>query len=78
MNQKFETIFMQRIYFENPPSFHIYNLTKLETCSEPYQIPKVDLFAIAVFKGFKALTVFAKSTTSDVLQGSEFPFTKCC
>ena len=51
---------MQRIYSENPPPFHMYNLTKLEVCSEPSQIPKVDLYAIAVFNGFKSLTVSQK------------------
>ena len=52
---------MQRIYSENPPPFHRYNLTKLETCSEPFQIPKVDLSAIAVFNGFKSLAVSQKA-----------------
>ena len=70
---------MQRIYSENPPPFHMYTLTKLETCSEPSQTPKVDLFAIAVFNGFKSLTVFAKSsTTSDARQGYEYTSAKCC
>ena len=52
---------MQRIYSENPPPFHMYNLTKLEACSEPPQIPKVDLSAIAVFNGFKSLTISQKA-----------------
>ena len=43
---------MQRIHCENPPSFHMYNLAKLEACSEPCQIPQVDLFAIISFNGF--------------------------
>ena len=34
---------------------HMYNLAKLEACSEPCQIPKVDLFTITVFNGFKSL-----------------------
>ena len=51
---------MQRIYSENPPPFHMYNLAKLEVCSEPSQTPKVDLSAIAVFNGFKSLTVSQK------------------
>ena len=52
---------MQRMYSENPPPFHMYNLTKLDTCSEPSQISKVDLSAIAVFNGFKSLTVSQKA-----------------
>ena len=52
---------MQRIYSENPPPFHMYNLTKLEACSEPSQIHKVDLSAIAVFSGFMSLTVSQKA-----------------
>ena len=40
---------MQRIYRENPILFHMYNVTKLEACSEPFQTPKVVLFVIAVF-----------------------------
>ena len=52
---------MQGIYSENPPPFHMYNLTKLEVCSEPSQIPKVDLSAIAVFNGFKSFTVSQKA-----------------
>ena len=52
---------MQRIYSENPPPFHMYNLVKLEACSEPSQTPKVDLSAIAVFNGFKSLTVSQKA-----------------
>ena len=35
---------MQRIYSESPSSFHNYNIAKLNACSEPRQIPKVDLF----------------------------------
>ena len=54
---------MQRIYSKNPPPFHMYNLTKLEVCSEPSQIPKVDLSAIAVFYGFRSLTVSQKAPT---------------
>ena len=49
---------MQRIYSENPPSFRMYKLTKLEACSEPSQIPKVDLSAIAVFNGFSFRIMF--------------------
>ena len=56
---------MQRIYSENPPHFHMYNLGKVDVYSEPHQIPKVDLFAIAAFKGFKLLAVFTNSSTSD-------------
>ena len=56
---------MQRIYAENPPHFHMYNLGKVDVYSEPRQIPKVDLFAIAAFKGFKLLAVFTNSSTSD-------------
>ena len=52
---------MQRIYSENPPSFHMYNLTKLEACSEPSQTPKVDLSTIAVFNAFRSLTVSQKA-----------------
>ena len=52
---------MQRIYSENPPPFHMYNLTKLEACSEPSQTPKVDLSAIAVFNDSKSLTVSQKA-----------------
>ena len=78
INQKFKTVFMQRIYSESPPPFHMYNSAKLEACSEPCQMPKVDLFAVTVFNGFKALTVFAKSSTSDTWQGSEYIFARCC
>ena len=60
---------MQRIYSENPPPFHMYNLTKLEACSEPSQIPKVDRPAIAVFNGFKSLTVSQK-TSPQMLDGA--------
>ena len=56
---------MQRIYSENPPPFHKYNLAKLDACSEPRQIPKVDIFATATFIGFSSLTVFTKSSTTD-------------
>ena len=52
---------MQQIYSENPPPFHMYNLAKLDECSELHQIPKVDLFAITAFNGLKSLTVFTKS-----------------
>ena len=52
---------MQRISSENPPPFHMYNLTRLEACSEPSQIPKVDLSAIAVFNGFKSLNLSQKA-----------------
>ena len=52
---------MQRIYSENPPPFHMYQLTKLEVCSEPSQTPKVDLSAIALFNGFKSLTISQKA-----------------
>ena len=44
VNRKFKTAFSQRIYSENTPPFHMYNLVKLEACSEPCQIPKMDLF----------------------------------
>ena len=54
---------MQRIYSDNRPSFHMYNLGKVDAYSEPHQIPKVDLFAITAFKGFKLLTVFTNSST---------------
>ena len=46
---------MQRIYSETPSPFHMYNLEKLDACSEPRQIPNVDLFAITAFNGFKSL-----------------------
>ena len=69
---------MQRIYSENPPPFHVYNLAKLEARSGPCQMPKMYLSAITVFNGFKALTVFAKSSISDTWQGSEYTFAKCC
>ena len=52
---------MLLIYSENPPPFHMYNLRKLEVCSEPSQIPKVDLSAIAVFSSFKSLSVSQKA-----------------
>ena len=65
MNQKFKTAFMQRIYSEKHPPLHVHNLAKLDACSEPPQIPKVDLFAITAFNGFKSLTVLTKSSTSD-------------
>ena len=52
---------MQRIYSENPPPFYMYQLTKLEVCSEPSQTPKVDLSAIALFNGFKSLTISQKA-----------------
>ena len=42
-NQKFQTDFMQRIYSKIPHTFHMYNLTKLEACSERCQTTKVDL-----------------------------------
>ena len=51
---------MQRIYPENTPPFHMYNLAKLDACSEPRQTPKADLFAITTFNGLKSL-----SSTSD-------------
>ena len=44
---------MQPIYSENPPPFHMCNLEKLDACSEPRQIPKVDLFGITAFNGLK-------------------------
>ena len=56
---------MQQIYFENPPLFHISNLAKLDECSEPLQIPQVDLSAITAFIGFESLNVFTESSTSD-------------
>ena len=51
---------MQRIYSE--PPFHMH---KLDACSEPHQTPKLDLSAITAFNGFKSLTVFTESSTSD-------------
>ena len=69
---------MQGIYHGNPPLFHVYNLAKPDVCSEPRQTPKVDLSAITAFNGFKSLTVFIKSSTSDGWQRSEFIFAKCC
>ena len=59
---------MQRIYFENPHPFHMYNSAKIDACSKPRQIPKVDLFVITAFNGFKSLTVFTKSFISDAWQ----------
>ena len=56
---------MQQIYSENSPPFHMYNLGKVDAYSEPCQIPKVDLFAIIALNGFKSLTVFTISSTSD-------------
>ena len=56
---------MQQIYSKNPPPFHMYNLWKVDAYSELRQIPKVDLFAKAAFNGFKSLTVFTNSSTSD-------------
>ena len=47
------------------PPFHMYNLGKVDAYSEPRQIPKVDLFAITAFNGFKSLTVSTNSSTSD-------------
>ena len=49
INQNFKTVFMQWIYSEKLYPFHMYNLMKLEACSEPCQTPKVDLFTITVF-----------------------------
>ena len=46
---------MQRIYSENPPPFHMYDLAKLDVCSEPRQIHKEYLFVITVFNCFKSL-----------------------
>ena len=54
---------MQRSYSENPPPLQMYNLAKLESCSEPSQTPKVDLSAIAAFNGFKSLSVSQKAPT---------------
>ena len=48
---------MQRIYSKDPVG--------LDACSEPCQIPKVEPFAITAYHGFKSLTVFAKSSTSN-------------
>ena len=48
---------MQQIYFDIPPPFHMYNLPKLETCSKPCQTPRVYLFVITVFNGFKSLII---------------------
>ena len=56
---------MQWIYPENPPLFHMYNLGKEDAYSQPCQIPKMDLFAITAFNGFKSLTGFTNSSTSD-------------
>ena len=61
---------MQQIYSENPLpfhiyTFHIYNLGEVDVYSEPRQIPKVDLFVVTAFNGFKSLTVFTNSSTSD-------------
>ena len=68
---------MQRIYSENTPLFHTYNLGKVDAYPEHCQIPKVDLFAIAAFNRFRSLTVFTNSSTSDAWQRSEFIFAKC-
>ena len=54
---------MQRIYCENSPLVHMYNLGKADVYSEPHQIPKVELFAITAFNDFKSLTVFTYSST---------------
>ena len=54
---------MQRIYCENSPPVHMYNLGKADVYSEPHQIPKVELFAITAFSDFKSLTVFTYSST---------------
>ena len=77
INQKVKTVFMQWIYFENPPS-HMDKLGKVDAYSEPPQIPKVDLLAIAAVNGFKSLTVLTNSSTSDAWQCSEFIFARCC
>ena len=55
---------MQPIYSRKPPPFYMYNLAKLEACSEPCQIPKVELFPITVCNGFNSLTVSAENSTS--------------
>ena len=60
----------------NPSPFHMYNLTKLEACSEPSQTSTVDLFEIKVFNGFQSLTVFAKSSILGSWQGSEYTSAK--
>ena len=59
---------MQRIYSKNPFPFHMYNLAKLDACSEPCQIPKVDLFAITAFNGFKCF--FSQKAPSQMLDGA--------
>ena len=61
VNQKSKSFFMQLIYSKYPPPFHMYNLAKLEACSEPSQTPKADLFATTVFNGFKSLTASEKA-----------------
>ena len=68
---------MQRIYSEDPPPFHLYNLAKIDAWLEPHQITKVNLFAITTFSGFKSLTSLTISSTSDAWQRSELIFAKC-
>ena len=65
INQKFKTVLMHWIYSKNAPPFHMYNLKKVDAYSEPCQIPKVDHFVITAFNGFKSLTFFTNSSTSD-------------
>ena len=43
----------------------------LEAHSEPSQVSKMDLFA-KIVKGWKSLTIFAKSSILDVCLGSEY------
>ena len=59
---------MQRIYSENTPLFHTYNLGKVDAYPEHRQIPKVDLFAVTAFNRFNSLTIFTNSCTSDAWQ----------
>ena len=33
--KKFKIVFIQRIFSENPPPFHMYNLGKVDAYSEP-------------------------------------------
>ena len=58
---------MQRIYSENPSPFHMYNLAKLETCSEPCQSLKVDLLAITAITVFNGFKVFLKKAPPQML-----------
>ena len=62
---KIQNHFYATDLLREPSHFHMYNLRKVDVCSEPRQIPKVNLFVIAAFNGFKSLTVFTNSSTSD-------------